>query len=130
MKKMTRREIRHKFRHGPGSMAHFNKQLEEQAGCCAICQSVMTFVCQDHDHHCCPPKFTSTGKLYSNSCGNCNRGLLCRACNSRLGFIEDLVLDNQNMVVKNKWIDKAREYVLAWSKSKIMRSRLLNRMEE
>lgn len=35
----------------------------------------------DHDHSCCP----RTG-----SCGKCNRGVLCRACNLKAGWLEGL----------------------------------------
>ena len=33
----------------------------------------------DHDHSCC---------TVSPTCGKCNRGLLCRGCNSRLSYLE------------------------------------------
>jgi hypothetical protein len=34
----------------------------------------------DHNHSCCPDK---------NSCGECVRGLLCRMCNSGIGYFRD-----------------------------------------
>jgi DNA-directed RNA polymerase subunit RPC12/RpoP len=34
----------------------------------------------DHDHRCCPDRF---------SCGQCVRGMLCRSCNTTLGFSHD-----------------------------------------
>ncbi|WP_162459406.1 endonuclease domain-containing protein [Kocuria sediminis] len=37
-------------------------------------------MCVDHDHTCCPKTPT---------CGNCNRGLLCRECNTGLGMFRD-----------------------------------------
>lgn len=53
--------------------------LENQGGCCAMCQTVQPggngAFNIDHDHTCCPG---------SISCGNCIRGLLCQKCNMRL----------------------------------------------
>ncbi len=55
---------------------------------CGICKrpvpsaatelSVRSFAV-DHDHACCPGKY---------SCGKCVRGVLCFSCNTKLGFVE------------------------------------------
>jgi len=51
---------------------------------CAICRRHISELPNplkvDHDHACCPGIYT---------CGNCIRGLLCQACNSSLGSLED-----------------------------------------
>lgn len=60
--------------------------LDAQGGACAICRVATPTDIRtdrfhvDHDHRCCPGK---------RSCGNCNRGLLCHACNTALGNFHD-----------------------------------------
>lgn len=61
----------------------FDEMLAGQNNCCAICFTdspggVGTWHI-DHDHACCPGRF---------SCGNCVRGLLCMSCNHGLGVYE------------------------------------------
>lgn len=59
---------------------------------CSICERSLSrtfFV--DHDHTCCP----STREY---SCNKCIRGLLCRSCNSALGFFHE---DPQKII--NAW---------------------------
>lgn len=60
----------------------FIAMLEAQDYNCAICGSDngRRFLEVDHDHACCPGKY---------SCGECIRGLLCNKCNSALAFIND-----------------------------------------
>ncbi len=62
--------------------AQFKDMLENQNHRCAICKTddpggpwEAHFWCVDHDHGCCPGKY---------SCGKCVRGLLCYPCNSFL----------------------------------------------
>lgn len=62
----------------------YREMLDAQGGTCALCQgpqwgSASRFAV-DHDHDCCPG---------TNTCGKCVRGLLCNACNSALGMMQD-----------------------------------------
>ena len=56
--------------------------------CCDVCSSEDD-LCIDHDHACCPGK---------NTCGKCIRGVLCRTCNSALGYIKDDLQSAINLV--------------------------------
>lgn len=47
---------------------------------CEICGRDRPLVV-DHDHSCCPHR--------KRKCGECNRGLLCRQCNTAIGMIGD-----------------------------------------
>lgn len=66
-----------------------NAKAEAQGGC-AACGAQTPGDGRwhvDHDHRCCPGKFT---------CGKCVRGILCRGCNLALGSVGDdpAVLDS------------------------------------
>ena len=66
--------------------------LAAQNGKCAICQRSngrSRALSIDHDHACCDGP---------TSCGNCTRGILCRPCNSWLGWIRDSVEAAQRTV--------------------------------
>src|SRR5207247_2731565 len=52
------------------TIEEYEKLLEQQEGCCAICQEPVDVI--DHNH--------KTGET---------RGLLCRACNAGLGMFRD-----------------------------------------
>lgn len=57
--------------------------LARQQGLCAICGTVLDRGIDtqlDHNHACCPGRA---------SCGQCVRGILCRACNRALGMFGD-----------------------------------------
>lgn len=57
--------------------------LDNQEYACAICTETFTKDSPphiDHDHACCPDK---------TSCGACVRGLLCRRCNTAIGYFRD-----------------------------------------
>lgn len=61
----------------------YEKMLQKQNGLCAVCcmpAAPNTHLHVDHDHRCCRGQ---------RSCGECVRGLLCRRCNSFLGFVND-----------------------------------------
>ena len=67
-------------RHGL-TFDQYSALLEEQGGCCAICETPLVNPHIDHDHLCCAGV---------TSCGSCVRGLLCAACNHMLGKSHDL----------------------------------------
>jgi hypothetical protein len=61
----------------------FLEILEAQDGKCRICAVELNSrsgQCIDHDHSHCPGNF---------SCGECIRGILCKGCNTLLGFAND-----------------------------------------
>lgn len=47
---------------------------------CAICRQETDLLVVDHDHSCCSTRRT---------CGKCNRGLLCRSCNTAIGLLKE-----------------------------------------
>jgi Recombination endonuclease VII len=53
--------------------------LARQQGVCAVCGAERDRLRIDHDHACCPGRY---------SCGRCIRGLLCARCNRLVGAIE------------------------------------------
>ncbi len=65
----------------------FEALLRRQGGKCAICGTQaprdprISRFHVDHDHSCCPPK--------TRTCGKCIRGLLCHACNTGIGLLND-----------------------------------------
>jgi hypothetical protein len=61
----------------------YKKLYEFQGGKCYICQratGATRRLAMDHDHACCASTPT---------CGQCNRGLLCKPCNRLLGHARD-----------------------------------------
>jgi Recombination endonuclease VII len=59
----------------------YQTRLADQAGLCAICDSLMDSPSIDHDHACCSGE---------TSCGKCVRGLLCDICNKALERLESI----------------------------------------
>ena len=66
------------------SLDDYAIMLENQDGRCAICGTEdpgnSTYFHVDHDHDCCPSRYT---------CGQCIRGLLCHGCNNGIGRFMD-----------------------------------------
>lgn len=64
------------------TISQFDDLLEQQGGACAICgtEPGRQRFAIDHDHACCPSKY---------SCGACVRGLLCGNCNAGIGMMGD-----------------------------------------
>lgn len=62
----------------------FRAMLEEQDSRCAVCGVTVCpkngTLAVDHDHTCCPGRF---------SCGECVRGLVCSPCNVGMGYFAD-----------------------------------------
>lgn len=61
-------------------MGYLEGLLASQEGRCASCKSLLVQWEVDHDHRCCPGRY---------SCGSCIRGILCHSCNSTLGAAQD-----------------------------------------
>jgi hypothetical protein len=101
-------------RYGDNAVKHYNKQMASQGGLCSICSTVMEKPQQDHAPYCCPPKINKRGRRRSRSCGKCLRGLLCMFCNSRLGYVEQILLDNPNLILRDRWLRKAQSYLFKW----------------
>ena len=61
----------------------YDAMYEAQGGLCYTCRRAngkTRTLSVDHDHACCPKPPT---------CGQCNRGLLCRPCNDMFGLARD-----------------------------------------
>jgi hypothetical protein len=85
----------------------YQAKLAEQDGHCALCPRKVeengNRLAIDHDHRCCAK---------SGSCGGCLRGILCRRCNVRLGYLDEFL--SLGMVLENAhrgWFAKAVEYL-------------------
>lgn len=61
--------------------ADWQATWDAQEGRCLLCGTnlVPANAVLDHDHRCCPGE---------RSCGRCNRGFLCRKCNTNVGWLE------------------------------------------
>jgi hypothetical protein len=73
----------------------FVEKIRGQGGICPICAHDLSVPSLDHDHNCCKKRPT---------CGKCNRGVVCRRCNSLLSFAEDSV----------DTLQRAIEYLVQW----------------
>lgn len=76
-----RRAKRQASHHGT-TRASLRIIYDQQNGDCPVCNEALSWEGWhiDHDHTCCPGKF---------SCGNCIRGLLHSGCNTLLGWARD-----------------------------------------
>lgn len=58
----------------------YERKKAEQHNKCAICRQEADLLVVDHRHACCSTRRT---------CGKCNRGLLCRSCNTAIGLLKE-----------------------------------------
>lgn len=85
--KAWRRTLKYRFNI---TVEQYEELLKKQNGVCAICKRDSDDgkrLSVDHDHNCCPNR---------QSCGNCIRGLLCRNCNTKLGWFDIYSLEINN----------------------------------
>lgn len=85
------------------TVEEYDKLFKIQKGCCLICNKPETRLFNkkvsklaiDHNHSCCPGRF---------SCGKCIRGLLCYKCNQVLALVNDdkKLLKNAINYLENK----------------------------
>jgi len=84
-RKQREYDLKKKFKIG---FSELEVMLEAQGGVCAGCGTTESGQKSgewhvDHDHACCPHRRDG------RTCGNCIRGILCRACNLTLGNAKD-----------------------------------------
>jgi len=95
----------------------YNAKLSEQGGHCALCENTSGSngfsLHVDHDHECC-------GYEKRITCGKCNRGLLCNACNIRLGYLEAILKQGTIIPLAGTWLYRAVKYLeaYAWQNAK------------
>jgi N12 class adenine-specific DNA methylase len=77
--KEKRRAASRKFEYNI-SPEQYEAKKTEQGNVCAICKKESDLLVVDHNHSCCSQRKT---------CGKCNRGLLCRSCNTLIGLAEE-----------------------------------------
>lgn len=78
----------------------FDALFASQGNRCAICRTAnpgRTFWAVDHDHGCCPGS--------ERTCGECIRGILCKACNQGLGHLRDNTETLQSAIL---YLEKSR----------------------
>ncbi len=103
----------------------YDAKLEEQGGHCALCETKSDGTRRlnvDHDHSCCKAERSTRGR----SCGKCLRGILCNACNQRLGFLETIMVDLRNpetgevdlrnSLAEGSWTSRALQYLKRYQK--------------
>lgn len=104
----------------------YDKKLTEQGGHCALCdftpEEHFRRLNVDHDHACCKAKRGTRGR----TCGECTRGILCNACNQKLGYLEQTLrdlanpstgeVDLRNSLDKSSWTARALQYLKRYTK--------------
>lgn len=66
----------------------YNELMDLHDGNCHACKE-RPAINIDHDHACCPKRF---------SCGKCVRGVLCLQCNTAIGLLSDSVVIFQRVI--------------------------------
>jgi hypothetical protein len=94
----------------------YGEKFEEQGLHCALCPATVCSrdknrLCIDHNHLCC-----STTK---GCCGKCVRGLLCTACNQRMGHFEVTVAEATVIPIPGTWTEKALAYLKSYEKDSV-----------
>jgi hypothetical protein len=79
----------------------FKRMLAKKDGCCWNCGEPKPedrALDIDHNHKCCPGSF---------SCGDCVRGILCRACNNMAGWIEKIMNGDPRALLLFDYLEEA-----------------------
>lgn len=106
----TERRLKGRFKR---STEWYAETLAIQGVHCALCSAVPSTrrFHVDHDHACCP----CVGTRYT--CGKCVRGILCDGCNTRLGYLENVLKEGTIVPNPNTWTEKALQYLDQYGKT-------------
>ena len=72
------------------TVTQLQEMIDKQNNKCIICEEELTAKFNvDHDPDCCE------NSAKKNTCGKCNRGIMCHSCNIVVGHIENAIYFNR-----------------------------------